>query len=254
VALHGEGRHTCSFEARMMSELTCLFQNDHERGDQWNGEDLSIVSGDDKLLPLSPLPRTPDLNQSTSSLLLKPPTTASSGQQKKELSDDNSITPANIKRTLTNPSISSEMTSRQPELTANPGYRAAEAYVRPAPITTAGLIKNYTFDLKKCQFSMTITAKREAGTEAPTVVFLPEFHFPKDACVVEVSSGKWEISSDEDETALLQRLRWWHGEGEQTLIVTGVARKVNGDGVVATEEAGYYEQCNQGGWGNCVLM
>ena len=247
-------RHTCSFEARMMSELTCPFQNDHERGDQWNGEDLSIVSGDDKLLPLSPLPRTPDLNQSTPSLLLKPPTTASSGQQKKELSDDNSITPANIKRTLTNPSISSEMTSRQPELTANPGYRAAEAYVRPAPVTTAGLIKNYTFDLKRCQFSMTITARREAGTEAPTVVFLPEFHFPKDACVVEVSSGKWEISSDEDETALLQRLRWWHGEGEQTLIVTGVARKVNGDGVVATEEAGYYEQCNQGGWGNCVLM
>ena len=109
-------------------------KNDHERGDQWNGEDLSIVSGDDKPLPVSALPRTPDLNQSTSSLL-KPPNADSSGQQKKETDDDSSVTPANIKRTLTNPSIMSEPASRQPELTANPGYRAAEAYVRPAPIT-----------------------------------------------------------------------------------------------------------------------
>ncbi|KAK0649379.1 glycoside hydrolase family 5 protein [Cercophora newfieldiana] len=228
-------------------------KNDHERGDQWNGEDLSIVSIDDKPLPVSALPRTPPLNQSTSSLL-KPPDTASSGQQKKETDDDSSITPNNIKKTLTNPSIMSEPSSRQPELTANPGYRAAEAYVRPAPITTAGLITNYTFDLKKCQFSMKLEAPKEADSAAPTVIFLPEYHFPNDACTVEVSSGKWEISSDEDETALLQRLKWWHGDGEQSILITGVVKKLNGDGVTGAEEIGYYEACNQGGWGNCRLM
>jgi hypothetical protein len=230
-----------------------LYQNDHERGDQWNGEDLSIVSVDDKPLPVSALPKTPDLNQSTSSLL-KPPNTASSGQQKKESDDDNSVTPANIKRTLTNPSIMSEPSSRRPELTTNPGYRAAEAYVRPAPITTAGLITNYTFDLSRCQFSMKLQAPKEAEPGAPTVIFLPEYHFPKDACTVEVSSGKWELSSDEDETVLLQKLKWWHGEGDQSVLVTGVVKKLNGDGVPGAEDVGYYEACNQGGWGNCRLM
>ncbi|KAK3321537.1 glycoside hydrolase family 5 protein [Apodospora peruviana] len=227
-----------------------MTNNDHERGDQWNGEDLSIFSADDKLLPVSPVPKTPDINQSSSSLLLKPTNTESPGR--KESDNDDSVTPANIKRTLTSPSITSDAITREPELTASPGYRAAEAYVRPAPITTAGLIKNYTFDLKGCQFVMTIQAPKMAASEAPTVVFLPDYHFPKDACTVEVSSGKWEISFDEEETALIQRLRWWHGEGEQTLRITGVVKKHNaGEGA---EDAGYYEQCNQGAWGNCTLM
>lgn len=228
-------------------------KNDHERGDQWNGEDLSIMSLDDKALPVSPVPKTPDLNQSISSLL-KPPNSESSEQLKKDVDDDSSITPANIKRTLTNPSITSEPTSRQPELSANPGYRAAEAYVRPAPITTAGLIMNYSFDLKKCQFSMKLKAPKAADSDAPTVIFLPDFHFPKDDCTVEVSSGKWEISSDDEETVLLQRLRWWHGDGEQSITITGVVTKLNGDGAPGGEGEGYYEACNNGGWGNCTVM
>ncbi|KAK0712970.1 glycoside hydrolase family 5 protein [Lasiosphaeria miniovina] len=227
-----------------------MAKNDHDRGDQWNGEDLSIFSIDDKLLPVSPIPSTPDLNQSTSSLL-RPPATASSSQ-KKELDNDGNVTPVNIKRTLTNPSISSEAASRQPELTASPGYRAAEAYVRAAPIAAAGLIKNYVFDLTRCQFSMTIQAPKVAATESPTVIFLPDYHFTKDACSVEASSGKWEISSDEEETALIQRLRWWHGEGEQTIKITGLVRKYNGS--QASDDPGYYEQCNRGTWSSCTIM
>jgi hypothetical protein len=166
--------------------------------------------------------------------------------------DDSSVTPNNLKRSLTNPSISSEATSRQPELTASPGYRAAEAYVRPAPIATAGVITNYVFDLRQCLFTLVIKAPKVADPDTPTVVFLPEYHFPKDGCSVEVSSGKWEISGDEEEAVLIQRLRWWHGEGEQTLRVSGVVKKHNlGEGA---EDAGYYEQCNQGTWSNCSLM
>lgn len=226
-----------------------MAKNDHERGDQWNGEDLSIFSLDDKLLPNSPRPKTPELGGSDSSLHKL---TGSPSAPRKELDDDDSVTPANLKRSITNPSISSEATSRQPELTASPGYRAAEAYVRPAPISTAGVITNYGFDLRQCLFTLTIKAPKVAGTDTPTVVFLPEYHFPKDACSVEVSSGKWEISSDEEETVLLQRLRWWHGDGEQTLKVSGVVRKHNaGEGA---EDAGFYEQCNQGAWSNCNMM
>lgn len=99
---------------------------------------------------------------------------------------------------------------------------------------------------------MTINASKVAATDAPTVVFLPEYHFSKDSCLVEVSSGKWEISSDEEETALVQRLRWWHGEGEQTLRITGTVKTHNsGEGA---ENDGYYEQCNQGAWSNCTAM
>jgi hypothetical protein len=222
-----------------------MAKNNHERGDQWNGEDLSIFSVDDKLLPPSSRPKSPDLNGSTSGLL-------NPSGPGKELDDDESVTPANLKRTITNPSISSEATTRQPELSASPGYRAAEAYVRPAPIATAGVITNYGFDLQQCLFTLTIKAPQVADPDSPTVVSLPEYHFPKDACSVDVSSGKWEISSDEEETVLVQRLRWWHGDGEQTLTVSGVVKKHNvGDGA---EDAGYYEQCNQGSWGNCVAM
>jgi hypothetical protein len=223
-----------------------MANNDHQNGDQWNGEDLSIFSVDDNLLPVSARPKSPArVGESASSLRPSAP--------RKELDDDDSsVTPNNLKRSLTNPSISSEATSRQPELTASPGYRAAEAYVRPAPIATAGVITNYVFDLRQCLFTLVIKAPKVADPDTPTVVFLPEYHFPKDGCSVEVSSGKWEISGDEEEAVLIQRLRWWHGEGEQTLRVSGVVKKHNaGEGA---EDAGYYEQCNQGTWSNCSLM
>lgn len=225
--------------------------NDHERGDQWNGEDLSIFSIDDKLLPLSSRPKAPTDSSSDG-----PTTSSLGGAAAKDLDDDESVTPSNLKRSLTNPSISSVATSRRPELTASPGYRAAEAYVRPAPVSVAGDIVSYGFDLRQCVFTLKLKAPKIASSDAPTVVVLPEYHFPRDGCVVEVSSGKWEVSADEEETVLVQRLRWWHGEGEQVLRVEGAVRKVGNTNVVGerTEEEGYYEQCNQGTWGNCVLM
>ncbi|KAK0673705.1 glycoside hydrolase superfamily [Cercophora samala] len=220
-----------------------MTKNVHERGDQWNGEDLSIFSIDDKLLPVSPVPRSP----STSSLLK-----TGDGNPRKEVDDDDSVTPANLRRSITNPSISTEVTNRQPELTVAPGYRAAEAYVRPAPVVTVGTIKNYFFDLKQCQFNMTITAHKAAETDTPTIILLPDYHFPKDECMVEVSSGKWEISSDEEESIMLQRLRWWHAEGEQVLKITGVIKKHN----IGEGEGGYYDQLSNAVdfVGSCSVM
>jgi hypothetical protein len=171
----------------------------------------------------------------------------------KNADEDGTVTPTNLKRTLTNPSISSAPVPSSPDLTNAPGLRAAEAFVRPAPVTVSGTSKHYTFDLQKCEFSLTVEADKPTAAGEPTVIFLPEYHFPKDSCVVEVSSGKWELRSDEDEIVLLQRLRWWHAEGEQTIKITGLARRHNVvDG--AGDEAGYYDQCNQGTWSNCSLM
>lgn len=206
---------------------------------------------DDQTLPVSSIPRTPELNQSTSSLLK----TATAGNRK-EVDDETSVTPGNLKRTLTNPSISSTPGTANPELTNAPGYRAAEAYVRPAPIATNGPIIDYVFDLKNCEFTLNIEGSNAPSEEFPTTVFLPEYHFPKEQCTVAVSSGKWEISTDDEERTWIQKLRWWHGAGKQSLKVTGLIRPHNTLAGTAEEE-GYLEQC-QNSYGtafkNCNVM
>ncbi|KAI9147798.1 putative glycosyl hydrolase [Paramyrothecium foliicola] len=219
--------------------------NDHERGDQWNGEDLSIVSLDDKLPPVSPLP---ELARSTSNLKL-----SSSGR---EIEDDRSVTPANLQRTLTNPSISSAPSAKDPALTNAPGYRAAEAFIRPTPTVVAGDVISSGFDLRQATFTLKLLATKPPADDVPTVVFLPEFHFPNDQCEVTVSAGKWEISSDEEEGTLLRRLKWWHPQGEHTLTIRGLIRRHNTPQGSA-EDAGYLEQCQQGygfNFGNCSIM
>ncbi|KAK8117339.1 glycosyl hydrolase [Apiospora kogelbergensis] len=216
-------------------------QNDHVRGDQWNGEDLSIFSIDDQTLPMSPLPRTPEADGSNPSLLK----TAANNQSKKEVDDETSVNPGNLKRTLTNPSISSEPPSPNPEVTNAPGLRAAEAFVRPAPIGINGTMTNYGFDLKNCEFHLEIRGTAPRDDEQPTTVFLPEYHFPKEQCTVEVSGGKWEISTDDDERAWVQKIRWWHGDGKQTMRVKGLVRPHNSFAAGSAEEAGYLEQCQQ---------
>ncbi|RDA91289.1 hypothetical protein CP533_6322 [Ophiocordyceps camponoti-saundersi (nom. inval.)] len=215
--------------------LYCV-SNNHERGDNWNGEDLSICSVDDKLPPQSPM--------------------ASSGTNGEGGGDSETVTPDNLHRALTNPSISTGPSSiKDPELTNAPGYRAAEAFIRPTPTVVAGDVISSGFDLRRCVFELRVRAAKPPADEAPTVVFLPEFHFPTERCEVTVSSGKWEISSTEDEGTRMQRLRWWHTEGDQHLTVRGLVRKLNTP-QGSMEETGYLEQCQQMymNMGNCSVM
>lgn len=167
-----------------------------------------------------------------------------------ENSDESNVNPGNLKASLKTPSISSKLADSFPELTTAPGYRAAEAYVRPSPIATVGYVLSYGFDLRNCVFNLRLRAHKAGSEGTPTEIFLPEFHFPKDLCEVEVSSGKWAISTDETDRGLIQKLRWWHVEGDHTLKVKGVQRRQN----VAPgreEEEGYLEQCQQS---RCSVM
>ncbi|PTD04139.1 putative glycosyl hydrolase [Fusarium culmorum] len=228
---------------------TYCARNDHVRGDFWNGEDLSILSLDDTPLPDSPLP---EYSQSTLDLAR----TATATNGKKDVADDRNVTPDNLKRTLTNPSISSAPSTKDPQLTNAPGYRAAEAYVRPTPTVVYGDVVSTGFDLRQCTYVLKVKAPKAAPDDAPTIVFLPEYHFPKDQCDVAVSSGKWELSIDDEEGTSLQMLRWWHGEGEQSLKISGLVRKHNVP-VGSEEDAGYLEQCQQGygfNFGSCSVM
>lgn len=221
-----------------------MLQNKHHLGDQWNGEDLSIFSLDDRPLPLSPIP--PSLsNLSTTSLVQKP-----GPRTKLEDSTESTVNPGNLKSNLKTPSISSKATDVPPELTNSPGFRAAEAYVRPSPIATVGNIISHGFDLRNCIFNLRLHAHTAVEEHRPTEIFLPEFHFPKDKCEIEVTAGKWTITTDDEDGGMIQKLRWWHAEGEHQIKVTGVQRRQN-MALGKEEEEGYLDQCQQS---KCSVM
>ena len=200
-------------------------------GDQWNGEDLSIVSLDDQVLPISAVPSRGSAGASSTSLV--------DNKFQDNQINDAAVNPGNLRATMRTPSIASHRSDAPAEITNSPGYRAAEAYVRPSPIATVGTILQSGFDLRNGVFTFRLKADKATSEDNPTEVFLPEFHFPKDKCSVATSSGKWSISMDESNGGLVQILRWWHGEGEQNLKVTGVlrARQLTG------QDEGYLNEC-----------
>jgi hypothetical protein len=211
--------------------------NSHYWGDNWNGEDLSIYSADDLPLPepsasrshLSADPHHPSYSASQSSL---------------------PITPSSLQKTLSVDAMTSDRDLRSRQRSRSrpraaddqpkKGYRAAEAYVRPVPISVHGTISTYGFDLRNCTFSLTLAAASATDKDFPTEVFLPAYHFPQSPgkTTVEVSGGKWEIGVVPvgDCGASRQVLRWWHAEGEQKLVVHGVKRRRGQVGEASAEE------------------
>ncbi|CAL8577857.1 hypothetical protein XPA_003670 [Xanthoria parietina] len=225
--------------------------NNHEWGDLWNGEDLSIVSVDDKLLPVSPSVNAKDQKSASAS------STSSDDRSSPAFSESRSnnnspVAPRNLKQTLSTTSMASLQRSNTPaEIGSNPGYRAAEAYVRPSPMATVGNVISYGFDLRNCTFTLELESADAATEEVSTEVFLPEYHFPKDNIAVEVSSGKWTVKVDDADDGVIQVLKWQHEKGRQSLTVKGVKRR-QGTSLGQGEPApGYMEQCWQSG---CTIM
>jgi Glycoside hydrolase family 5 C-terminal domain len=139
------------------------------------------------------------------------------------------------------PSISPEQIKTAPDLSAKPGFRAAEAYIRPSPIHTNGRLLKHGFDLRNCTFTMSLNADRPVAEAYPTEIFLPEYHFGRDETNVAVSGGKWSIDIDKVDGGSMQVLRWWHGIGEQSITVKGIKRR-QGMEIGSDEEMGYMEQ------------
>ncbi|KAG0634791.1 glycoside hydrolase superfamily [Tuber brumale] len=190
--------------------------NTHEWGDQWNGEDLSIFSLDD---------RPPNSSATTN--------------------DSTTIVDAtNLKRALTTSTMSTTRTDLQkvtPDAIAA-GSRAAEAFVRPSPVYTAGTIVESGFTLSSATFDLKLVAGKSTEETTPTEMFVPPFHFPKDGTAVTVSGGKWEYDIERSV------LRWWHAEGEQWIKITGVGR-MSAD----YDDEGYAETCKRN-YRACIVM
>ncbi|KAK5958049.1 hypothetical protein OHC33_001239 [Knufia fluminis] len=221
--------------------------NNHQWSDNWNGEDLSIFSVDDLVPPGPPRDETPTQSTNASSTTLtKASSTRSSSQ----------IDPTNLKASLPKPEIKRIASETPPDLGNHPGLRAAEAFLRPSPIATHGDVVSYGFDLKSATFTFNLTAPSKTPDDSPTEIFLPHFHFPSGSTHVEVSGGKWVIDVRDVDGEGMQWMRWWHGEGEQALKVTGVIRKSGSSGVEGAEEGeeyGYFEVLRRVGE-NCSVM
>ncbi|KAF1988178.1 glycoside hydrolase family 5 protein [Aulographum hederae CBS 113979] len=226
-------------EAQGFTLWVYVASNNHRWGDQWNGEDLSIYSKDDLPLPAS----QQFSNDSTTSF---DPTSPSYSQSL--ASQPSTVTPANLKQSLSTDNMKSDRT-----LTAGDdgkaGFRAAEAYIRPTPIFTHGGVKSYGFDLRNCTFHLDLTASSSTSEDAPTEIFLPEFHFPATGTSVETSGGKWAITVNDSDGSMMQKLSWWHAEGEQKIVVKGVKRSSSG-AVVGQDDDSYIEQYRN----NCRVM
>jgi hypothetical protein len=174
------------------------------------------------------------MNQSTASLNPDSPSFSRS--------EASSVTPSTLKQTLTSEETMSSSGTKTPKREGDKaGYRAAEAFVRPHPIAVHGDIASHGFDLRSATFSLSLSAASPTEQDAPTHVFLPDWHFPRSNTTVEVSGGKWSIDVEDDQ----QTLKWWHMEGDQTITVKGLIRKEGAAVGNGEEEEGYLEQCQR---------
>lgn len=115
----------------------------------------------------------------------------------------------------------------------------------------SGKLDSHVFDLKNCAFTLSLTAKGPTTANAPTEIYLPEFHFPESSIVVAISGGKWDIGVQDIQGVKLQHLRWWHAEGEQDIKIEGLKRKPGEFANPGGADVSYLEQCQKG---QCVMM
>jgi len=87
----------------------------------------------------------------------------------------------------------------------------------------------------------------------PTEIFLPDFHFPAGKTNVEVSGGRWRIDVLDVDGEGMQVMKWWHGVGDQNMVVKGVKRKPGELDEEADTEAGYLDTMRSAVT-SCVVM
>jgi len=171
--------------------------NNHEWGDNWNGEDLSIFSVDDT---------APERGDETSGL--EPYVDSPKGSL-------TTVDSSSLRQALATPQMSANRVSISSG--ASTGTRAAEAFIRPAPVRISGTLISYRFNLASATFVLEVNGN-EPAEATPTEIFLPLYHFPKDSFDISVSDGRWNYEN------ATQTLRWWHKEGSQKISVVGEKR------------------------------
>ena len=88
---------------------------------------------------------------------------------------------------------------------------------------------------------MSLEADKATEEAFPTEIFLPAYHFDQSTLHIEVSGGRWTVDSQEVGDGKIQMLKWWHGVGEQNIVVRGTVRTHSTSGG-AEDDFGYLEQ------------
>ncbi|CAI4065437.1 hypothetical protein N7582_003049 [Saccharomyces uvarum] len=171
--------------------------NSHEWGDNWNNEDFSIWSPDDKPLYRENRSKTPTRAPS-------PTSTTDSVSTSKSKSSSSSQPPSFI-QLESNLDLDSPSCSLETDLS---GYRALDAIMRPFPIKIYGTFEFAEFNLHNRTYVLKLVGK--TGTTAvPTHIFLPRHHFALEHLSIRSSSGHYTYNAD------YQVLEWFHEPGHQ---------------------------------------
>ncbi|ORY84505.1 glycoside hydrolase superfamily [Protomyces lactucae-debilis] len=160
--------------------------NTNRWGDHWNGEDLSLWS-----------------NSYVQDAALRPSSSSSEGSLKRK-----------YLKALPEPSFPAT------EL-RDSGSRAWPAFLRPSPVTTAGSVQSFGFDLHNKVFSLVIEANQDGGASD---IYVPLAHFDEEM-VVEQSSGSTTFD------VARQVLTWTHGPGNQRLHITAANGRGHSSGL-----------------------
>ncbi|KAG7194098.1 uncharacterized protein KQ657_004806 [Scheffersomyces spartinae] len=188
--------------------------NSHAGGDQWNNEDFSFWSADDRNITIKPIdkkhlhrlsPRKKNyhrhqrvISNGNGGLVINSSETES---ETNELDGYSSL------HTLISPSSSNVYYDHNKHYFPSPdGVRAIRAVIRPYVVATAGDIKTCEFDLKAVRFSLSITGKKSTK---PTIIFVPKWHYPYlNLGDIWVNSGSVKYNSD------LEYIEWYHQSEE----------------------------------------
>lgn len=191
--------------------------NSHARGDQWNNEDFSFWSTDDRNITIK------SVDKRLNPLTAMSPRRKSIQRHRRVVSNSTNVVVTNSSETesdayeldsyshlhtLISPSSSNVYYDHNKHYFPSPdGVRAIRAVIRPYVIATAGEIKACEFDLKSVRFSLTITGRKSSK---PTLIFVPKWHYPfLNLGDVYVSSGSVKYNSE------LEYIEWHHCSNQE---------------------------------------
>ena len=190
--------------------------NSHRWGDNWNNEDFSIYSNDDR----KDISHETTSRSGTPSLSVKSLISSSSG---------NTNGSKFITKTTAFDDIKWPPTPPLNDLDFN-GFRGTDALVRPFPLKIHGRFIFAKFDLEMKSYALKIHAKASSNasntTKNATYIFLPKYHFDIDRVDIGTSSGTFLYNEE------YQLLKWHHDAGHQSIAITSKNKFNKDDGCI----------------------
>jgi len=164
--------NACDGENAMSRTLwTYCPDNTHLEGDQWDGEDLSVWSKDDREATQNPVKSLTSRKKDESQISLLP-----------EKNEGKSVSVSVISSPNRSPDGSLSISGLEDPpslLDLNDGARALPAFCRPHPVAVVGRIKFFEFDIRSSVFTLEVNVRagEVLNTTLPTEIYLPLVHY-----------------------------------------------------------------------------